>query len=193
MDTMLPNEFRLTLDSHFVSSVLLYRRYGEAPVRVVRKPEMGWFGYQQYFDRLDYLYVYPGDVDEEDQDRALTREKRNQQFVERAAHHLRAGRNLLIAPEGRCSSTEASPGTFRPGAFRLAAAVDPEPWIVPVAVANFDKRLTVTTTAAIVFPPFRLSDRVEDLNDRQAMFDFVNQLQTDYRDYVRQAIALAGD
>ena len=61
MDTMLPNEFRLTLDSHFVSSMILYRRYGEAPVRVVRKPEMGWFGYQQYFDRLDYLYVYPGD------------------------------------------------------------------------------------------------------------------------------------
>lgn len=68
MDTMLPNEFRLTLDSHFVSSVILFRRYGEAPVRDVRKPEMGWFGYQQYFDRLDYLYVYPGDVDEEDHD-----------------------------------------------------------------------------------------------------------------------------
>ena len=191
MDTMLPNEFRLTLDSHFVSSVILYRHYGEAPVRVVRKPEMGWFGYQQYFDRLDYLYVYPGDVDEEDQDQALTREKRNQRFIERATQHLHAGRNLLIAPEGRCSSTEDSPGTFRPGAFRLAAAVDPEPLIVPIAVANFDKRLTQTTTAAIVFPPFRLSDRVADPNDRGAMLEFAERLQKDYRDYVRQAIELA--
>jgi len=52
MDTVLPNEFRLTLDSHFVSSMILYPRYGEAPIRVVRKPELGWFGYQQYFDRL---------------------------------------------------------------------------------------------------------------------------------------------
>ncbi len=191
MDTMLPNEFRLTLDSHFVSSMILYRRYGQAPVRVVRKPEMGWFGYQQYFDRLDYLYVYPGDVDEEDQDRELTREKRNQRFIERATQHLRSGRNLLIAPEGRCSSTEDSPGAFRPGAFRLAAAVDPEPLIVPIAVANFDKRLTQTTTAAIVFPPFRLSERVTDPGDKKALVDFVNRLHNDYREYVRQAIALA--
>jgi 1-acyl-sn-glycerol-3-phosphate acyltransferase len=181
----------LTLDSHFVSSMVLYRRYRQAPVRVVRKPEMGWFGYQQYFDRLDYLYVYPGDVDEEDQDRALTREKRNLHFIEKATQHLRSGRNLLIAPEGRCSSTEASPGTFRPGAFRLAAAADPEPWIVPIAVANFDKQLTQTTTAAIVFPPFRLSDRVGDPSDRTALFGFVNELQNAYRNYVRQAIELA--
>ncbi len=192
MDTMLPNAFRLTLDSHFVSSVILYRRYGEAPVRVVRKPEMGWFGYQQYFDRLDYLYVYPGDVDEEDQDQALTRDSRNRRFIERAAQHLRSGKNLLIAPEGRCSSTEASPGTFRPGAFRLAAAVDPEPLIVPIAVANFDKRLTETTTAAIVFEPFRLSERVRDPNDKAALLDFVDQLQRNYQGHVRQAISLAG-
>jgi hypothetical protein len=191
MDTMLPNEFRLTLDSHFVSSVILYRRYGEAPVRVVRKPEMGWYGYQQYFDRLDYLYVYPGDVDEEDQDQALSRETRNRQFIARAKQHLKSGRNLLIAPEGRCTSTEASPGTFRPGAFFLAAAVDPEPLIVPIAVANFDKRLTETTTAAIVFPPFRLSDRLGDASDKRALLDFVNQLQEEYQDYVRQAIRLA--
>lgn len=191
MDTMLPNAFRLTLDSHFVSSMILYRRYGQAPVRVVRKPEMGWFGYQQYFDRLDYLYVYPGDVDEEDQDRALTRERRNFDFMERATGHLRAGRNLLIAPEGRCHSTESSPGTFRPGAFRLAAFADPEPLIVPIAVANFDKQLTQTTTAAIVFPPFKLSEFVDDPKDKEALLGFVNQLQDDYRGYVRQAIELA--
>jgi CRP-like cAMP-binding protein len=193
MDTMLPNEFRLTLDSHFVSSVILFRRYGEAPIRVVRKPEMGWFGYQQYFDRLDYLYVYPGDVDEEDQDQALTRESRNRRFIERATSHLKSGRNLLIAPEGRCSPTEASPCRFRLGAFRLAAAVQPEPLIVPIAVANFDKRLTETTTAAIVFPPFRLSDRVDDPRDKTALLDFVGQLQQEYRNYVQQASALARD
>lgn len=190
MDTMLPNAFRLTLDSHFVSSMILFRRYGEAPVRVVRKPEMGWFGYQQYFDRLDYLYVYPGDVDEEDRDQAVTREQRNRRFIERATEHLHAGRNLLIAPEGRCNYTEASPGTFKAGAFRLAAAVDPEPWIVPIAVANFDKRLTRTTTAAIVFPPFRLSERLAGSGD-QALFDFVATLQAQYRDHVREAIELA--
>ena len=190
MDTVLPNEFRLTLDSHFVSSMVLYRHYGVAPVRVVRKPEMGWFGYQQYFDRLDYLYVYPGEVDQEDQDQELTRAKRNQRFIEQASAHLRAGRNLLIAPEGRCSYTEASPGPFKAGAFRLAATIDPEPLIVPVAVANFDKRLTRTTTAAIVFPPFRLSEQLTGSGDA-ALFAFVDQLQVRYRDYISQAIELA--
>lgn len=191
MDTQLPNAFRLTLDSHFVSSMILYPHYREAPVRVVRKPELGWYGYQQYFDRLDYIYVYPGEVDEEDQDQQVTREQRNQRFLARASAHLRAGRNLIIAPEGRCSETEASPGPFKAGAFRLAAALDPEPLIVPIAVANFDKRLTRTTTAAIVFPPFRLSAQLADPSDRDALFNFVNDLQRRYRDYVRQAVALA--
>lgn len=190
MDTMLPNEFRLTLDSHFVSSMILYRRYHEAPVRVVRKPEMGWYGYQQYFDRLDYLYVYPGDVDEEDSDQAMTRESRNTRFLALAAEHLREGRNIVIAPEGRCSATEASPGPFKSGAFRLALSIDPEPLIVPIAVANFDKRLTRTTTAAIVFPPFRLSDEM-DGTGRDALFAAVDGIQKRFRDYVQQAIALA--
>lgn len=191
METMLPNEFRLTLDSHFVSSMILYKHYGEAPVRVVRKPELGWFGYQQYFDRLDYLYVYSGEVDEEDQDQDLTRETRNRQFLDRARSHLAAGRNLLIAPEGRCSYTEDSPGEFRAGAFRLAAAVQPEPLIVPVAVANFDKRPTQTTTAAIVYPPFRLSDRVSPDGGREALYEFLQQLRLEYQTYVQQAISLA--
>ena len=191
METMLPNEFRLTLDSHFVSSMILYKHYGEAPVRVVRKPELGWFGYQQYFDRLDYLYVYSGEVDEEDQDQDLTRETRNRQFLDRARAHLLAGRNLLIAPEGRCSYTEDSPGEFRAGAFRLAAAVQPEPLIVPVAVANFDKRPTQTTTAAIVYPPFRLSDRVKPDGGRDVLYEFLQQLRLEYKTYVQQAISLA--
>jgi hypothetical protein len=36
MDNSLPNRFTLTLDTHFVSAMLLYRQYGQAPVRVIR-------------------------------------------------------------------------------------------------------------------------------------------------------------
>ncbi|NNJ98377.1 MAG: cyclic nucleotide-binding domain-containing protein [Gammaproteobacteria bacterium] len=193
VETMLPNEFRLTLDSHFVSSMILYKHYKEAPIRVIRKPELGWFGYQQYFDRLEYLYVYPGDVDEEDRDQDLTRETRNRDFIDHATAHLKAGNNLLIAPEGRCSFTEASPGPFKPGAFSLAAAVKPEPLIVPVAVANFDKRLTRTTTAAIVFPPFRLSEQLTQPGDKEARYDFISRIQGRFKNYVQQAIELAND
>ena len=158
---------------------------------MIRKPELGWFGYQQYFDRLDYLYVYSGEVDEEDRDQDLTRETRNRGFFEQAEAQLRAGNNLLIAPEGRCSFTETSPGPFRAGAFRLAAAIRPEPLIVPIAVANFDKRLTRTTTAAIVFQPFRLSEQLTRADDDRALFEFIAILQDRFKNYVQQAIKLA--
>lgn len=190
-DTQLPNDFRLTLDSHFVSSMILYRRYDDAPIRVIRKPPLGWYGHQQYFDRLDYIYVYAGEMDEEDRDQHLTHGDRILSFLERAGAHLQAGRNVVIAPEGSCRQTENSPGPFKPGAFRLAASVHPEPLIIPVAVANFDKKITHTTTASIVYPPFRLSDRVSDPSDQEALAAFLEELQREYEGYVREAIALA--
>ncbi len=192
-DTQLPNEFRLTLDSHFVSSMILYHHYGEAPIRIIRKPPFGWYGHQQYFDRLDYIYVHKGDVDEEDRDQHITREERRQMFLDKAATFLRAGRNIVIAPEGQCRYTEDSPGPFKAGAFRLAASMHPEPLIVPIAVANFDKKISQTTLAAIVFQPFRLSDHVADINDTKALIAFVNAYQETFKDYVKKAIRLAVD
>ncbi|MEL0586710.1 MAG: cyclic nucleotide-binding domain-containing protein [Candidatus Thiodiazotropha sp. (ex. Lucinoma kazani)] len=190
-DNLLPNDFRLTLDTHFVSSMLIYPKYGQAPIRVIRKPELDWYGFQQYFDRLKYLYVYPGDVDDEDRDLHLTREARNRRFMDQALACLKQGENIIICPEGRCYYTEESPGPFKSGAFRLALKADPEPLIVPVAVANFDKRLTRTTTAAIVFPSFRVSDHVKDREDPTALYSFINLLNHWYKGYVRQAIELA--
>ncbi|MEW8001682.1 MAG: cyclic nucleotide-binding domain-containing protein [Candidatus Thiodiazotropha sp.] len=189
-DNMLPNDFRLTLDTHFVSSMLIYPKYHEAPIRVIRKPELDWYGFQQYFDRLEYLYVYPGEVDEEDRDHHLTREQRNRQFMDQAVARLNQGENIIICPEGRCYYTEESPGPFKSGVFRLALEADPEPLIIPMAVANFDKRLTRTTTAAIVFPPFRVSDYVQERDDPQALYDFIAIVNEWYKGYVRQAIEL---
>ncbi|MCG8037302.1 MAG: cyclic nucleotide-binding domain-containing protein [Candidatus Thiodiazotropha taylori] len=188
-DNMLPNDFRLTLDTHFVSSMLIYPKYHEAPVRVVRKPELDWYGFQQYFDRLEYLYVYPGEVDEEDRDLHLTRELRNRQFMDQALNRLKQGENIIICPEGRCYHTEESPGPFKSGVFRMALKADSEPLIVPIAVANFDKRLTRTTTAAIVFPPIKVSEHVQR-DDQQSLFDFIQIINEWYKDYVRQAIEL---
>ncbi|MES9990373.1 MAG: cyclic nucleotide-binding domain-containing protein [Candidatus Thiodiazotropha sp.] len=189
-DNMLPNDFRLTLDTHFVSSMLIYSKYHEAPIRVIRKPELDWYGFQQYFDRLEYLYVYPGEVDEEDRDHHLTREQRNRQFMDQAVARLQQGENIIVCPEGRCYYTEESPGPFKSGVFRMALEADPEPLIVPIAVANFDKRLTRTTTAAIVFPPFRVSEHLQQNDDPQSLYDFIATVNEWYKDYVRQAIEL---
>jgi CRP-like cAMP-binding protein/1-acyl-sn-glycerol-3-phosphate acyltransferase len=192
-DNVLANNFVLTLDTHFVSSMVVFERYGEAPVRVVRSSRPDEYGHQQYYDRLGYVYTYSGHVDAGDEDPHSSPEARRRLFLEAAGEHLRRGRNLVICPEGAWTSTERSPLRFRPGAFRLAAHVRPEPLLVPVAVANFDKKLTTTTTAAVVHRPFRLSDHLADPGDQAALLEFINDRVTPwFRDWVREAAALAG-
>jgi hypothetical protein len=66
--------------------------------------------------------------------------------------------------------------------------VDPEPLIVPIAVANFDKKLTRTTTGAVVHEPFRLSEHVAEPADDAALSAFINrELHPRFRRWVREA------
>ena len=188
-DNTLPNEFQLTLDTHFVSSMILFRKHGEAPVRVIRKSRPNEFRHQAYYDRLGYLYVFRGHVDT-DEGRGDPVEQRKA-FLDSGRDLLLSGTTLVICPEGTSIATEDSPTTFRSGAFRLAAYVRPEPLIVPIAVANFDKKITKTRLAAIIFPAFRLSDRIGDPLEDGRLHDFLHSYQEAFRGYVEQAIALA--
>ncbi|HKE99649.1 MAG TPA: cyclic nucleotide-binding domain-containing protein [Actinomycetes bacterium] len=192
-DNLLPNNFILTLDTHFVSSMILLARYGEAPIRVIRRSRPDEHGHQRFYDRLGYVYASPGSAAGADgRDPPGTPEARHRHLLDAAGAHLAAGRNVVICPEGSCTSTERSPLRMRPGAFRLAAHVRPEPLIVPVAVANFDKRLMRTTTVAVVHEPFRLSDHVPDAGDARALLDFVNgEVGRWFRGWVRDAAAVA--
>jgi 1-acyl-sn-glycerol-3-phosphate acyltransferase len=191
-DNLLPNNFTLTLDTHFVASMILFERYGEAPIRVIRKSRPDEYGHQRFYDRLGYVYAYSGHIDADDKDPYSSLEARRRFFLDAAGSCLRMGKNVVICPEGACATTEESPRRFRPGAFRLAAHVRPEPLLVPIAVANFDKKLTRTTTAAVVHEPFRLSDAVADPTDQDAVVAFINyQLGPRFRGWVREAAALA--
>jgi CRP-like cAMP-binding protein/1-acyl-sn-glycerol-3-phosphate acyltransferase len=192
-DNLLPNNFTLTLDTHFVASMILFERYGQAPIRVIRKSRPDEYGHQRFYDRLGYVYAYSGHVDADDEDPCSSPEARRRFFLDAAGSCLRMGKNVVICPEGACAATEESPRRFRPGAFRLAAHVHPEPLLVPIAVANFDKKLTRTTVAAVVHEPFRLSDAVADPTDEDAVLAFINhQLYPRFRGWVREAAALAG-
>ena len=192
LDNLLPNSFILTLDTHFVSSMILLKKYGEAPVRVVRKSDPGEYGHQKFYDRLGYIYVYSGHVDPVDDDTSSTPEERRKLFLDTAREHLKNGRNIVICPEGTSTETENSPLPFKSGAFHLAANMRPEPLIVPIAVANFDKKLTRTRTAAVVHEPIRLSDHLGENIDGQALRGFVNgYVQERFGGYVREAVRLA--
>ena len=187
VDNSLPNRFTLTLDTHFVSAMLLYRRYGQAPVRVIRASGRREYGHRRYYDRLGYIYVSsraPGEESARTIDPA--------EFDQQVAATLAAGHNLVICPEGTSVPTAQSPVRFRPGIFRLAASLEPEPLIVPVVVANFDRQVTKTTTVAVVQPPFRVSERVADPTDREQLLGFLNDdLLPQYAGWVRDAVSLA--
>ena len=142
----LPNNFQLTLDSHFVSAMILDRRYGDGGIRVVRHSRGSEYGHQAYYDRLGHIAVYTHESDRIEET-PEERRSRQDEFFETAGGYLKAGTNLILSPEGTSYWTEDSPGPFKPGAFRLAASVDPEPWIVPIAVAHFDRRIHSTVCA----------------------------------------------
>ena len=186
-DNTLPNDFQLTLDTHFVSCMVLSRKYGEPPIRVVRKSHPNEYGHQKYFDRLGYIYVYAKHVDEDERNPKLLAEHRRREFFETAARCLRDGKNLVICPEGTCTMTERSPLPLKAGVFRLAAFVEPEPLIVPVVVANFDRKLTRTTLVARVHEPFRLSDYVPKPIQDDALYAFIAGLGERMRAWVRDA------
>jgi hypothetical protein len=99
-DNVLPNNFVLTLDTHFVAGMILLDKYGEAPIRVIRKSQPDEYGHQKYYDRLGYIYTYSGYVDLDPTDVTTTPADRQRFFFEAAARHLRQGRNILICPEG---------------------------------------------------------------------------------------------
>lgn len=62
---------------------------------------------------------------------------------------------------------------------------------MPVAVANFDRQVTKTTTVAVVHPPFRVSEQVSDPTNREALLGFLNEkLLPQYTGWVREAVAI---
>ena len=186
----LPNNFQLTLDSHFVSSIILYKKYKDPGIRVVRVPKGDEYGHQYYYERLGHIPVYTKDsvVIEETKEE---KKQRREEFYNIASNYLQNGTSIMLAPEGQSLSTSVSPASFKPGAFRLPAFMKEEPLIVPIALANFDKRLNHTTFAAVIKEPFKISDRLEDPDDKEEMAAFLEAYRKEYRMYVEEAIELS--
>lgn len=182
----LPNGFQLTLDSNFISSMILHKKYGEPGVRVVRQSRANEYGHQDYYARQGHIPVYTPESDAP----TRARSERFRDFVCAAATQLGRGHNLVLAPEGTSYSTEMSPGPFKAGAFRLAAAIDPEPLVVPIAMAHFDRRLLHTKLVAVVQRPFRVSDAIFDPTDPTQMQDFLEKFRQRFSIWVAEAAAI---
>lgn len=184
----LPNNFKIILDTHFVSSMILHRKYGEPPIRVVRGAHPDEIGQKAYYERLGYIMIPPQG---HPRDPAVKPGKVRGRFLAEAEAHLTEGKNLVICPEGACTTTEQSPLAFKSGAFDLAADADPEPLIVPIAIANFDKKVTRTRVVAVIHQPFRLSEKLPRPVDPRQLRIFVGEYRETFRGYIHEARQIA--
>lgn len=183
----LNNSFQITLDSHFLSSLVLYKKYGEPGIRTVRVGKGQEYGHQNYYDNLGYINVYTKESDETSREEKLASRSI---FYSQASKHLQDKYNLIISPEGTSYRTEDSPGPFKLGTFKLALYSDPEPFIVPVVMVNFDHRIGKSLYYCSIKKPFKLSEKVPS-RKIEDLVRFVNEYQEKYKQYVKDAISRA--
>lgn len=183
----LNNNFQITLDSHFLSAMVLYKKYGEPGIRTVRVGKGQEYGHQNYYDNLGYINVYTKESEE-----TTLEEKRASRsiFYSEASKNLQNGFNLIISPEGTSYRMEESPGPFKLGSFKLAMNTDPEPYIVPVIMVNFDHRIGKTLYYCKIKKPFKISEKVPS-KKVEDLVRFVDTLQRKYKKWVHTAIERA--
>ncbi len=175
--------FQITLDSHFISSVILDKYYKDSGVRVVRHSLPEEDNHRSYYQRLQYIRVYakkflPAGLDPKEMQLV------NKGFYPQAIKHLGEGSGLVFSPEGNSYKTGDSPGVFRYGIFKLACCMDPQPLIVPLVMANFDKLASEDTFKCEIKPPFRMSDLgITDKND-PALPGVVAKINQEYKEWV---------
>ncbi len=175
----LPNNFQITLDSHFISSAILLKKYGDPGLRIVRIGKGPEYAHQEYYKRLGHINVYTKDSDVFRTEKEEMDKKRHSFYLE-ASKYLNEGKNIIISPEGVSNPTEESPGELKAGAFKLALKTDPEPQIVPISLAYFDRRITETTFGCTIEKPFKMSDFISDPSSKDELKVFLNSFQKEF-------------
>lgn len=190
----LPNDYHFSFDTAFVS-VLLQAHYGDSPVRVVRQSPGAEYGHSMFYSRLGHITVptlesgieaaTPAELE------TLRREAADALYT-RGAEAINRGENVLICPEGQCQKSVNSPARFYSGAFRLALNTEPEPLIVPMAIAGFDRRFKDVRLVVVVQPAFRLSQAMADRGTKDLRV-FLDDYRAEFAVAVRQAEHLSRD
>lgn len=180
----LNNNFQITLESHFISGVLLAPKYGDPGIRVVRIGRNKEFAHQNYYERMGYINVF---TRESESTTKTDRDKSRNHFFDSAKAHLDGGNNLIISPEGTSYHTEDDiPGPFKSGAFRIALEMENEPYIVPIIILNFDKRIHEAVKYCEVLPPFKISEHPL-YSGKENIEDFVTKYRVEFKQQLDNA------
>ncbi|UXP33444.1 GDSL-type esterase/lipase family protein [Reichenbachiella agarivorans] len=174
----LPNQFQITLDSHYLSA-LVYENYGAHAQRVVRIGKSDEYAHENYYNKLGFISVYTNDSDEliETEEE---RKSRHQVFYDQIKDAILSGKNIIISPEGSSHPTEHSPSKFKSGIFKVIQQLEVQPLIVPIVMANFDKRITAYKFACEIKKPFRLNEKMKELGTSDIK-EFLRKYQLKFR------------
>lgn len=180
----LPNQFQITLDAHYLS-MLLYEKYGKPAMRIVRVGRESEYAHEDYYERLGFLNVYTAESRKLENMKELKQVQREQLFKE-LEEMLARGTNIIVSPEGTSYPTDQSPGKFKTGMFRMAMAMENEPLIVPIVVANFDQRIPNNTFLSEVKEPFKISEKVKQT--KGDLKKFLEGYQQTYKGYIQELL-----
>lgn len=186
----LPNHFHFSFDTAFVSCIV-WRRYGQSAIRVVRDSPDAEFGHNLFYRRLDHISVptLESGVDGVSNEAfAAMRRDAGEEFARRGREALAAGMNLVVCPEGQSQAAELSPSRFHTGAFRLA--LDTGAPVVPVALGGFHRRFKDGPLVAVVGPPIDVAHEMRSAG-HTTVREFADALRTSFTADVDAARTLA--
>ena len=195
-ENTLANGHSFSIDSHFISAKILFPKYGDGGQRIARYSRNTEFWRYNYYENLDYIFVHTPESDRLEENDKEKKKRKEKLFVE-TQNIFDQKRPLVIAPEGTSETddniTINSPGPFKPGAFLIASELEPEPLLVPIALANFDHSISNAIYCAVIKKPIKIKDYVKDIKNKKELEKFLTDYRKKFRSYVEEAIDLSNN
>ena len=195
-ENTLANGHSFSIDSHFISAKILFPKYGDGGQRIARYSRNTEFWRYNYYENLDYIFVHTPESDRLEETDKEKKKRKEKLFVE-TQNIFDQKRPLVIAPEGTSETddniTINSPGPFKPGAFLIASELEPEPLLVPIALANFDHSISNAIYCAVIKEPIKIKDYVKDIKNKKELEKFLTDYRKKFRSYVEEAIDLSNN
>jgi len=184
----LPNHYHFSFDTAFVSCIV-WRKYEQSAIRVVRESPDAEFGHNLFYRRLGHITVptlESGLEHIDDAAFAALRREASEAFTRQGKAALAEDINLIICPEGQSQPAELSPARFHTGAFRLA--IEAGRRVVPVALAGFHRRFKDGPLVAIIGDPVDVAHAM-----RKRGFASVREFADAFRDEFAADVARAAE
>lgn len=183
----LGRNFQITLDSHFISSKILYKYYNNPGNRVVRCSLPEEKNHYNYYSKFNYIRVFAQNFIPDGINYKQIK-KFNKKFYSHSAKSLKKGEGVIVSPEGFSLNTDNSPGDFKLGVFKLATIIKPEPKIVPIVNVNFENLVSEGNFKCEIKQPFKMSDFGITNSDDLKMNLFAKEFNHKYKLWVKNLV-----